>query len=78
MGPELFGLILIAALAVGAILFFSGAFGAGAAGGRSKGNPKPKHALVENDTSERIVGGVETRDRVRAEAESDPDTEVRE
>lgn len=78
MGPELFGLILVVVIVIGAVLFFSGAFGAGAAGAGTEGDSHAKHVMVENDTSERIVGGAETRDRVRAEAESDPDTEIRE
>ena len=77
MGPELFGLILLVILAVAAVLFFSGAFGAGAAGSGTKGESQPKHVFAEKDTSERIVGGEETADRVRAEAERDPETEIR-
>jgi len=77
VGIELFGIVLLIALAAGAFLFFTGAFGAAAAKDESEEEADPKHVYVENDTRERTVGGVETADQVRAEAESDPDTEVR-
>jgi len=77
MGVELFGIVLLIGLAAGAFLFVTGAFGARAAKPGSEETARPKHAYVEDAANERIVGGVETADRVRAEAESDPDTEIR-
>lgn len=77
MGVELFGIVLLIGLAAGAFFFVTGAFGARAAKPESEETARPKHAYVEDEANERIVGGVETADRVRAEAESDPDTEIR-
>jgi hypothetical protein len=77
MGVELFGIVLLAVLAVGAVLFFSGALGARAARPGPDGESKPKHAYVEDDTHARILGGEDDTDRVRAEAERDPNTEMR-
>ena len=77
MGVELFGILFLIVLAGGAVLFFTGAFGARAAKPGPEGTGKPEHAFVENETRDRIVGGPDTADRLRAEAEKDPDTEVR-
>lgn len=77
MGVELFGIVFLLGLGVLGFFFVTGAFGAKAAEPGSDETAKPKHVYLENDSNERIVGGVETADRVRAEAESDPDTEVR-
>jgi len=77
MGVELFGIVFLIGLAVAAFFFFTGAFGARAAKPGSEGGDRPQHAFVENETHDRIVGGPETADRVRAEAERDPNTDVR-
>ncbi len=77
MGIELFLIVFLLGLGVVGFFFVTGAFGARAAKPDGEGTAKPKHAYVEDESNERIVGGVETADRVRAEAESDPDTEVR-
>ncbi|MBA3300751.1 MAG: hypothetical protein H0T15_02690 [Thermoleophilaceae bacterium] len=78
MGVELFGLVVIVVLAVGAFLFLTGAFGVASTAKRGgEDEAKPKHAYIEDDTDARIVGGVETADQVRALAEKDPDTDVR-
>jgi hypothetical protein len=77
MGIELFFIVVLIALGVGALLFVSGAFGAVAAKPESEREGNPKHVYVENETRDRIVGGTETTEQVRAQAESDPDTEVR-
>ncbi len=77
MGVELFGILIIIALAAGAFLFITGAFGASKAKPEDEGQEKPKHAYVEDDSNARIVGGEETADQVRARAEKDADTDVR-
>ena len=77
MGVELFGIGLLIVLVAGGFLFFTGAFGAATTKPGTEEKANPKHVYVENETRERIVGGEQTTDRVRAEAESDPDTEVR-
>ncbi len=77
MGIELFLILFLVGLGAGAFFFVTGAFGARAAKPESEDAAGPKHAYVEDEANQRIVGGVETADRVRAEAESDPDTEVR-
>ena len=77
MGVELFLLLILAVLAVAAFLFFTGAFGAAKAGPPRERRSKPKHVYVESDTKARIVGGDASTDRLREEADSDPETEVR-
>jgi len=77
MGVELFLLVLLGVLAVGAFLFFTGAFGAAASRPDSEEGSKPEHVYVESDTSARIAGAEDSTDRLRDEAESDPGTEVR-
>jgi hypothetical protein len=77
MGVEFFLLLLLAVIAVGAFLFFTGAFGAASTRPGPKGDSKPKHVYVESDTNARIVGGEASTDRLRAEAEGDPETEIR-
>jgi len=77
MGVELFLLVLLAVLAVVAFLFFTGAFGAAKAGTGEESSSNPKHVYVESDTKARIVGGDVSSDRLREEAEGDPETDVR-
>jgi len=77
MGVEIFLLLLLAILGVGAFVFFTGSFGAAKAGSGGDGDrDRPTHAYVENETDERLFGADST-DEVRRRAEEDPDTEVR-
>jgi hypothetical protein len=77
MGIEFFLLVLLAILGVGAFFFFSGSFGVAKAGtGDERDDGRPPHVYVENETKERSFG-TDSTDRVRRQAEEDPDTEVR-
>ena len=76
MGVELFGILVIAVLAVGAFFFFTGSFGIAKKGEGGEEGDRPTHAFVENDTKQRTFG-VDSGDETRSRAEDDPDTEVR-
>ena len=77
MGVELFGILVLVVIAVGAFFLFTGAFGVAkkAEGGRDR-SVRPTHAYVENETDEKLYG-LDTADQTRARAEDDPDTEIR-
>lgn len=77
MGIEFFLLIIIFLCVVAGAVFFLGSFGAAKAGHRKEvSEPRPTHAYVEPQTSERTFGA-DTTEATRRSAEGDPQTEVR-
>lgn len=77
MGVEILLLVVLAVVAVAAFLFFSGA-GAAAKASDSKADSTsdPTHVLAEDDSKARSFGS-DNPEKLRAQAEADPHTEIR-